>query len=76
MTLLLLVIVNHNHKITEVCGKEFLKCKMQFLSQVVEQHGGVVSPFYGKRCTHLLCLNQHGSLYKKVLRGSTTTTTV
>lgn len=34
---------------------------------VVEQHGGVVSPFYGKRCTHLLCLNQHGSLYKKAI---------
>lgn len=35
--------------------------------EVVEQHGGVVSPFYGKRCTHLLCLNQHGDLYKQAI---------
>ncbi|XP_015750823.1 PREDICTED: PAX-interacting protein 1-like, partial [Acropora digitifera] len=33
--------------------------------EVIELHGGVVSPFYGKRCSHLLCLNQHGSLYKQ-----------
>lgn len=35
--------------------------------EVIELHGGSVSPFYGKRCTHLLCLNQHGSMYQQAL---------
>ncbi|KAJ7380909.1 PAX-interacting protein 1 [Desmophyllum pertusum] len=35
--------------------------------EVVQQHGGKVSRFYSKQCTHLLCLNQHGGLYQKAI---------
>lgn len=35
--------------------------------EVIQQHGGKVSPFYSKQSTHLLCLNQHGDLYQKAI---------
>ncbi|XP_078364227.1 PAX-interacting protein 1-like [Oculina patagonica] len=35
--------------------------------EVVQQHGGKVSPIYSNQCTHLLCLNQHGDFYQKAI---------
>ncbi|EDO41034.1 predicted protein [Nematostella vectensis] len=37
-------------------------------TEVIELHGGTVSPFYTPRCTHLICLHQCGKLFSLALK--------